>query len=157
MSTKSHFLKDKKMNKKILILFFCAFVTIINSCDTADYKLKVSNNADEDLFFTYGFEKSLYRDNYIYLKHLRSNDTVDVGILGGEGTWENRIRRSPKKTVYIFIYFPEMIKTYLEKPHQSYRIQSSYLKIDKHYVVKEFGIEELDNRNWVVAYPSDFE
>lgn len=122
------------------LVFFTLFL-FLNSCDSLDSKLNITNHSDKDMFYQTMFDTILNAN--ILIEPLPDNDTIKVGIIGGEGTWEYKIqKRSADSTLYIFVFFDSKV--------------TNEIINEKKYFVKGFKINELDTLGWIVSFPENF-
>lgn len=123
-------------------LVFMTLILFIWSCDKMDFKLHLTNHSGKNLYYQTKLDTIIYED--LIIEPLPNNDTIKVGIIGGEGTWEYKIqKKSVDSTLHVYIFFDENV--------------TDEVVLNKNYSMKGFKVKDLERLHWIVTYPDDFE
>gem|GEM_PF-3370855 len=117
-------------------------ILLLLACDKMDFKLHLTNQSGKNLYYQVKLDSILVEG--LLIESLPNNDTLKVGTIGGEGTWEYKIKqRSIDSTLYVFIFFDQELTNEVIR--------------NRNYRMKGFKVKDLDKLNWIIAYPNDFD
>jgi hypothetical protein len=138
-----------KKNLGLKVIYVLAFLFIMSNCvyDRMDFKLKITNNSNADIYF---FDTFSYPDTSIRVEYNPTYSKTEYFIKNGEtksvvvrGTWDESFKIWD--TLIIFIYDAKTLET---TPWDS--IRKNYL------ILKRFDLtlQSLENLNWIISFPS---
>lgn len=142
----------KAINKKIYL--YLLIMNFMMSCDPIDHKLKIINNTNDKIYYTYNqnndllamydveLEKMKVSQSYHnYINSIEANDTIMPPEMGYDA-WVKLIQKSKNKKLYIFTFDIDTLEKYQWKEI----VQKN--KYKKRYAI---SLEELNMVNWTVS------
>lgn len=142
----------KAINKKKYL--YLLIMNFMISCDPIDHKLKIINNTNDKIYYTYNqnndllamydveLEKMKVPQSYHnYINSIEANDTIMPPEMGYDA-WVKLIQNSKNKKLYIFTFDVDTLEKYQWKEI----VQKN--KYKKRYAI---SLEELNMVNWTVG------
>jgi hypothetical protein len=143
--------------RRATIICICSFVVLL-SCDMTNQKLLLINNSGNRVFYRLLLDTIISNETYVSV--INPYDSIRPLFANrGQGTWEFKINnKSIDSTLYIYFFRPEIKNKELPNPK---KIKIKDLNGDiigeRQYIRKEFKIKDLNNLNWILNYPEDFQ
>ncbi|MGV8091904.1 MAG: hypothetical protein AB2L24_08580 [Mangrovibacterium sp.] len=134
------------MKVKYVLAMIIMIVYSNNSCELLGdhvYRFWILNNSNEALNFlvSYNYPDTIIPDTYDKVKSLNPNDKTPYD---SKKKWEEVFYELPADTLSIFIFSRNtIINQEWEKILENYMVLKRY----------DLSIEDLEEQNWVVAYP----
>ena len=128
-------------SKNIIILLFVLFC--VTSCDESNKKLILRNNSIDTIYCRLLTNPILNKK--LYLRKIIPLDSIMPDFVWGrgEGVWEHKIYlESTDSTLNIFIFHSSPL--------------NDSIIVNKKYTWRGFKVKELEDLNWIVRYPDDF-
>ena len=150
--------KSKFMYQNITILL--VNFLIITSCDPADNRLKIINDSNSDIYFTYSCDSSLeniklFRNGYYSNSigdsvYVTSNEFVkrksqkNIPKRLGFYAWNYYVKKCPNKEINLYFFSDSIVTKFTD-------IEIKDLKLfEKHVII---ALKELKQKDWTIRYP----
>ena len=132
------------------------------SCDFIDDRLKIRNDSERTIYYTYQDEDTLIKDKnaiQVYDIYRYANeggdekiDTVynnrvlpdSIHTVPFNANWETSINSYPDKSITFFIFSKDTLLKYN---------WNDIVEMKAYEKKESYSVEELKSRNWVITYP----